>query len=169
MKIYVVILLVLSFVNCLPASRPGNVESSSFSVRAGNDVPFSDQRQQLYKDVIKKIIDFDLLKGLTILQQNDLRYQNWTVQDYEQKLRSYIDGKLVLSNLVHDAIANCLYNMLLHNQLEDNISQDFIEYDSLKDRIFATWTNAAESLKITQSSITAVKDKINKNLELQKH
>jgi hypothetical protein len=148
MKMYLVCLIALSFVNSVHASF--SVEESLQTPPPAYQYPPSYKASKTVSSVIQEIIINDFLQRLHILKKNNpenSKYHRWTVKDYETELRSYtLDQKLVLSDIVNQSIAIRLHNIQFHNQLHVNI------YD--------LWQNIAESLQISDNSIHAVHEKL---------
>ena len=145
MKIFVWF-MALSFINSSQASF--RVQQLNHELPPYQQPPSYQQSNQIFWG-IQGIINEDFLQRLHNLQKNssvNSKYQYWTVKDYENELRGCSeDGKLILSNQVHRAIAIRLWNIRMH-QLSENI--------------FEVWAEVAKSLQIKEASINAVEDKI---------
>lgn len=135
--------MTLSFVNYIQAS---------FFVQESLEIlPPAYQRPPSYTIAIsvgvsaktRLLIESDLSTGLNTLKQQNLKYNDWTVKDYENELRNYTEDKrLILSNKVHKEIAIFLHNFKFHNQVDNDMLTE--------------WRSIAESLRISNSSIHAV-------------
>lgn len=147
MKFYIVSFMMLIFVQNIQAA---------FRVSEQHSTSFPYQRPPAYKllqnscDQVQQLINQDFgYRLLALKQQNpeSEKYKSWTVHYYETELRGYTsDHKLILSDNVHQAIAICLLNLKYHGKLEQFI--------------FKKWKDIAEQLRIKDSSIQAVEEKI---------